>query len=109
MATFYILPSRSLFGQRMGEVFSSLFPGTQYTPWDWPDLAESLAGMIEAQAGAVVVYREDLDETLSVKDALLAHFGAELDDDIIEIHFGPGLNQFLHQQWAAEKQNPLAA
>jgi hypothetical protein len=104
MAKFYVLPSRSLFGQRFGELFSSLFPGTQYSAWDWPDLAEALAGMVEAQAGAVVVYREDLDESLSVKDALLRHFGAALDDDIIEVQFGPGLNQFVHQQWSTEKR-----
>jgi hypothetical protein len=105
MAMFYVLPSRQLFGQRFGELFSSLFPGTQYSAWDWPELAGSLASMVEAQAGAVIVYREDLDEKISVKDALLRDFGAALDDEIIEIHFGPGLNQFFHQQWATEKRS----
>lgn len=104
MATFYVLPSRHLFGQRFGELFSSLFPGKQFSPWDWPDLAESLASLMEADGGAHIVYREDLDENLSVKDALLRHFGAALDDEIIEIQFGPGLNQFFHQQWSTEKR-----
>lgn len=104
MATFYVLPSRNLFGQRFGELFGSLFPGTQYSPWDWPELAESLAGLVEGHADAHLVYREDLDEQISVKDALLQHFGADVDDEIIEIQFGPGLNQFFHQPWATEKR-----
>ena len=102
MATFYVLPSRHLLGQRFSELLTSLFPDMQYTPWDWPDLAESLAGLVEAQADAHVVYREDMDEMLSAKDAVLRHFGAALDDEIIEIQFGAGLTQFLHQRWAQE-------
>ncbi|MBI3821077.1 MAG: hypothetical protein HY289_00180 [Planctomycetes bacterium] len=102
MAAFYVLPSRHLLGQRFSEILTSLFPGTQYSPWDWPDLAGSVAALIEAQADAHVVYREDIDEKLSVKDALLRDFGAALDDEIIEIHFGPGLTQFMHERWATE-------
>ena len=102
MAMFYVLPSRHLLGQRFGELLTSLFPDMRYTPWDWPDLAESLAGLVEAQADAHVVYREDMDEMLSAKDAVLRHFGAALDDEIIEIQFGAGLTQFLHQRWAQE-------
>ncbi len=102
MATFYVLPSRHQLGQRIGEVLTSLFPGTQYSPWDWPDLAEGLAALAEAQGDAHVVYREELDEQLSVKDSLVRHFGAEIDDEIIEIQFGAGLTQFLHQRWATE-------
>src|SRR5438445_614923 len=84
MSTFYVLPSRHLLGQRFGEVLTALFPATQYSPWDWPDLAEWLAALIESQADAHVVYREDLDEHLSVKDSLLRDFGAEIHDEIIE-------------------------
>lgn len=102
MATFYVFPSRHLLGQRFGELLTSLFPDMHYTPWDWPDLAESLAGLVEAQAEAHVVYREDMDEMLSTKDSLLRHFGAALDDEIIEIQFGADLTQFLHQRSAPE-------
>ena len=108
MATFYVLPSRHLLGQRFGELLGSLFPNMRFTSWDWPDLADSLAAMVESHADAHVVYREDLDEQLSVKDGLLRHFGAELHDEIIEIQFGPGLNQFLHQGWATEPMRKAA-
>ena len=102
MATFYVLPSRHLLGQRYCEILTSLFPDVRFTPWDWPDLAEALAAVVEAQGDACVVYREDMAEHLSVKEALLREFGATLADEIIEIQFGAGLTQFLHQRWSTE-------
>ncbi|MBI1831052.1 MAG: hypothetical protein HYR84_06345 [Planctomycetes bacterium] len=103
-----MLPSRHVLGQRFSEVLSSLFPDVHYSPWDWPDLAETLAGMIEAQAEVHVVYREDFDERWSVKDSLIRSFGAALDDEIIEIEFGAGLTHFLHQRWVQERSKKAA-
>jgi hypothetical protein len=108
MATFYVLPSRHQLGQRFGEFLTALFPGAPYSSWDWPDLADSLASLVEAQGNAYVVHREDLDDRLSVRDSLLRQFGAALDDEIIEIDFGPALNQFLHQRWATEMKRKVA-
>lgn len=102
MATFYVLPSRLQLGQRYSEFLTSLFPGSGSSSWNMPGLADELAALLESSGNAYVVYREDLDESVSVKDGLLKQFGAELDDEIVEIHFGPGLNQFLHQRWAVE-------
>lgn len=102
MATFYVLPSRHQLGQRFSEMLISLFPETRHTPWDWPDLAGSVTALIEGQGDACVIYREDLDEHLSVKDALVRNFGAALNDEIVEVQFGAGLHQILHQRWATE-------
>ena len=107
MATFYVMPPRHLVGQRYGDLLTSLFPGTRFSPWDWPELAESLAGTIQGPA-AYVVYREELDDDLSVRDSLLRDFGAALDDDVIEVRFGPGLAQFLHDHWANESLQKVA-
>ena len=108
MAIFYVCPSRHQLGQRYGELLVSMFPAMHYTPWDWPDLAEALASFVEAQAEAHLVYREDLDERLSVRDSLLRHFGADLHDEVIEVQFGPGLNHVLHQPWATESARKAA-
>lgn len=102
MATFYVLPSRHLLGQSFSETLTSLFSETRHTPWDWPDLAESLAAVIEAPGDAYVVYREDLDERISVKDALVRQFGAAMDDDVVEVHLGAGLPQVVSQRRSAE-------
>src|SRR4051794_33823094 len=88
MATFFVLPSRQVLGQRFGEMVSAIFPCRPKSSWDWPDLAETLAEVVERQGNAYVVYREDLDDDLGVKDSLLRDFGAALDDEIIEIQFG---------------------
>ena len=108
MATFYVLPSRHMLGQRFAEILTSLFPNANYTPWDWPDLAESIGALIEGQGSAHVVYREDIDDRMSVKDALVRSFGAELDDEIVEIYLGAGLTEFVHQRWATETRRKAA-
>jgi hypothetical protein len=84
MATFYVLPSRHLLGQRFAEILTSLFPDAKYTPWDWPDLAASIAGLIEEQGSA------------------------QLDDETIEIELGAELLQFFHVRWATEKRRHAA-
>ena len=99
MATFYVLPARHLLGQRFGEMLSTFFPGASFTPWDLPHLAESLASMIEERSGAFFIYREDLDEQMSVKESLIQQFGAAPDDEVIEIQ----LTAALQQRWAMRK------
>ena len=108
MATFYVLPSRHQSGQRIGDLLTSLFPNARITHWDWPELAESLGALVEGQGEAHVVFREDIDERVSVKDALMRDFGAALDDEIIEIHFGAALTQFMHERWATEQTRKAA-
>jgi hypothetical protein len=93
MATFYVLASRQQLGQRFGDMLTALFPGTRYTSWEWPELADTLGGLVEDQNGAFIVYREDLDERLSVKDALVRDFGADLNDEFVEVS--------LQQPWLA--------
>jgi len=90
MATFYVLSSRHQLGQRFSEMLAAIFPGVRSTPWDWPELAELLAALVEERTDAVIVYREDLDENRSVKDALLRDFGAASEDQIIEVDPGLG-------------------
>ncbi|MBM3993506.1 MAG: hypothetical protein FJ303_05055 [Planctomycetes bacterium] len=108
MAIFYVLPSRQLLGQRFSELLTSLFPGVQYSAWDWPDLAEALTGIVEAQADVHIVYREDLDDRCGVKESLLRNCGAAMEDEIVEVDFGAGLTHFLHQRWAHEPTSRAA-
>lgn len=103
MATFYVLPSRQMLGQRFSDILASLFPGTKHTLSDWPELAAAIASMVEGQGSACVVYREDMDDALSVRDTLVRYFGAALDDEIVEVHFGAGLHQVMYQRWATER------
>lgn len=100
MVTFYVLPSRQFLGGRFGEMLAAIFP--ESAACDAPELAARLARIIEEQGSAFVVFREDLDNRLSVKDSLLRDFGAALDDGIVEVNFGAGLYEVVHQHWATE-------
>src|SRR6267154_161538 len=62
MSTFYILPSRSLLGQRFAEFLASVFPGLDWQRPEWRDLAETLGADVLRQSDVYVVYREDLPE-----------------------------------------------
>jgi hypothetical protein len=97
MATFYVLSSRHVLGQRFGEMLSALFPGERTTSWDWRELAELLAALVEERTGAFIVYREDLDDKRTVKDALQDHFGATADDQIVMVDAGVGVPAFAEK------------
>jgi hypothetical protein len=86
-------------------MLTALFPDIGHTPWDWPELAEAVARHVEAQGNAFVVYREDLDENVSVPSALIASFGAAVDDPIIEVSFGAGSSENVYRRWPT----PVAA
>jgi hypothetical protein len=101
MATFYVMPSRRVLGQRFADMLSAIGPGAKFVPSDWPELAETLAGVLQQQRDVHVVFREDLDEEMSVKDSLVQHFGADLKDEIVEVRFGADLHHILHQRWSA--------
>lgn len=94
MATFFVFSSRHVLGHRFADMLGVLLPGFRSTPWDWPELAESLAAVVEHQADAFVVYREDLNDARSVKEALQHDFGAEAGDLVIEVDTGLGLHMF---------------
>jgi len=34
---------------------------------------------------------------------LMRDFGAEFNDEIIEVHFGAALHQIVHQRWSTEE------
>jgi hypothetical protein len=97
MAKFYVLPSRELLGGRFSSWLTAHFPGIQHTSWDYSDLAESLANLVQLEGKGFVVYREDLDGERSVAESLAADYGAEADDEIIEIELLPGVQAIVQR------------
>lgn len=107
MATFFIFPSREMLGQRYGDMLSAVFPGV-IRDWDWLDLVESLSALVEGQGGAFVVYRDDLDEELGLRESLARNFGAQRDDEVIEVAFGADLHQIKHKRWSMGSERKAA-
>jgi hypothetical protein len=103
MATFYVLPSRHLLGQRFAGMLTSLFPGLRHAACDWPELAEMLSAMIEERSDALIIFREDLHEQSSTREELIRDFGAELHDAVVEISCGTGLTEVLQSCGTTEE------
>lgn len=99
MATFYLLPSRPLLGQRFGEFLSTLFPGLNWGRSDWPDLAEALGAAAHTRRDAFVIYREDLPDETPIPDSLARDFGAANGDEVVEVHAGTSLNELTVCRW----------
>lgn len=98
MATFYVLPPRSVLGQRFAGFLQTLFPGLDWGRSTWEELAEVLGDAIR-EPEVYVVYRDDLpaDEML---DRGLAHgFGAEAGDRVVEIGPGTADGELTARSW----------
>lgn len=87
MSTFYLLPSRPVLGERFAAYLQTLFPGISWPAADWPELAERL-GETVSRPGVYVVYGDELPPGADPVQALAEGFGAEPDDEIIEVKAG---------------------
>src|SRR2546423_712552 len=99
MSTFYVLPARPHLGQRFAELLAGLFPGTVWPREDWLDLAEALGAAAMTQPDVFVVYAEDLPAGDGLEHSLLASFGAEAGDEVIEVRPARSLAEVAIQRW----------
>jgi hypothetical protein len=99
MSTFYVLPSRALLGQRVGEFLEGVFPGLHWQRSEWPDLAESLGLAAVTRPDVYVLYREDVPDGGRLADALAAEFGAERGDEVVEVLLGGRLAPLAVRRW----------
>jgi hypothetical protein len=108
MSTFYVLPSRSLLGQRFAEFLTSVFPGTQWQRPAWRDLAESLSADVVGD-DVYVVYREDLADGIGLDESLVRDCGAVTGDEIVEVCLGGRLAALTTRRWQLGGSSRLAA
>src|SRR5262245_24373645 len=99
MATFFVLPSRPVLGQRFADFLGTIFPGLQWQrPESW-DLAESLGHTALRLRDAYVVYREDVPDGESLEEALARDFGAEPGDEVVEVLPGDRFVTLTARRW----------
>mgnify|MGYP000305109273 CR=1 FL=1 len=90
MATFYVLPPRSVLAERWGHFWSALFPGLSLNNESPVDLVERIEALIGHQPDTFIVYRDDLSVDCDLESALRDGFGAEWGDQVVEVRFaGP--------------------
>ena len=80
MSTFYLLPPRALLGQHL---LGTLGIPQAQVPLCM-ELAEIIGRAVET-SGAYVVFRDDLPPSDGIAQSLVDGFGAETEDEIIEI------------------------
>jgi hypothetical protein len=82
MATFYVLPPRSVLGRRLAAVLGIALADPDEMAW--AEFGDALCRAI-AQTGAYIVYRDDLPAGEELNRALADGYGAEIGDEVIEI------------------------
>jgi len=85
MSTFYLLPPRAHLADRLADSLASLLPGL-----DWPAaarrrLVDWLTDAAVPHPDVFLVPREDLPPGEPLEQALVAAFGAEPGDEVIEV------------------------
>ncbi|MFL5246154.1 MAG: hypothetical protein ACJ8FY_29140 [Gemmataceae bacterium] len=88
MATFYVLPPRSVVTSLLTNHLENALPGLPWTAHDVQQITELLSESLLARPDIYVVFREDLPAQDSAIQSLRDGFGAEPGDTIIE--FTPG-------------------
>lgn len=99
MSTFYLLPPRPVLGERFARYLTSLFPGLEWSSSTWPDLADVLGAAAARHPDVFVVYREDLASGEDLTRGLMAGFGAEIGDEVIEIEPGQRPGEMSFRRW----------
>lgn len=88
MATFYLLPPRTCLEQAVGQVLARLLPGLPLPSDCWDAVTEQLKA--HWPTDVFLVPRDDLPEGEPVEESLIAGFGAELGDRVVEVTLGHG-------------------
>jgi hypothetical protein len=110
MATFYLLPPRSLFGELLATHYlSPLFPGLALPRSSWGELADLLGGLVGSQGEVYVVYREELPPGEDVSRALADGFGAEQGDEIVEVRVAGRSGEVASRRWRLDGPRGLCA
>jgi hypothetical protein len=94
MATFYVLPAPGFLAQVYERHLHVLFPGLR---WNGETVAHIVTHVSQAAASHPDIYlvrQHELAENTDVVQALVDAFGAEIGDEVIEMHAGPRLGEW---------------
>ena len=110
MATFYLLPPRSCLEQALGDALSRFLPGLPVPAELWDVLVDRVASAAGWPDDVFLVPRDDLPEGEPISDALVAAFGAEPGDRVIEVALarGPAAARTWIVEWPAVPGIPAA-
>jgi hypothetical protein len=85
MATFYLLPPRESLERMLGDVLTRLLPGLPLPAESWDVVTDRIGSVANWPDDVFLVPRDDLPDGEPVASALVAAFGAEPGDRIVEV------------------------
>jgi hypothetical protein len=85
MATFYLLPPRSVLESAFGDILTRLLPGLPLPVESWETITDRIGSAASWPNDIFLIARDDLPYGASVGESLAAAFGAEPGDRIVEV------------------------
>ena len=99
MSTFYVLPPRPVFGDRLAAFLQAFLPGVDWDVLARIELADAVAEAAAGETGALLVFRDDLPQGERVAQALIDGFGAEAGDEVVEVRIGGRTGETEARRW----------
>jgi hypothetical protein len=99
MSVFYVLPPRPVFGDRIAAFLQTLLPGLDWDAAARTGLADTMAQFAGSETDAYLVFRDDLPAGERIARALADGFGAEDDDEVVEVRVGSRTGEAAATRW----------
>jgi hypothetical protein len=99
MSTFYVLPPRLVIGDRLAAFLQTFLPGIDWDVAGRVALADAAAEATVSETAAFVVFRDDLPFGERVGQALIDGFGADADDEVVEVRLEGRTAAPVAQRW----------
>ncbi len=99
MSTFYILPPRPVFGDRLAALLQTFLPGLDWDAAARAGLADAVADFAVSETDAYLVFRDELPDGERVARALADGYGAEDDDEVVEVRVGGRTGEVVAPRW----------
>lgn len=109
MSTFYVLPPRPLFGDHLAAYLQAFLPGLDWDAAARTGLAEAVADVAVSETDAYLLFRDDLPAGERLPQALTDGFGAEEDDEVIEVRIGGRAGGPTATRWRVGDRLPPSA
>jgi hypothetical protein len=108
MSTFYVLPPRPLFGDRIAAFLQTFLPGLDWDAAARVGLADAVAEAAVSETDAFLVFGDDLPAGGRVAQALIDGYGAEDDDEVVEVRIGGRAGEPAATRWRIGDRLPPA-
>lgn len=99
MSTFYVLPPRSILGDRLVDSLSSFMPGIAWDADGRQRLAETVLEALANQDEVYLVPRDELPTGVATETALIDGYGASAGDEVIEVRPAGRSGEFSSRRW----------